>query len=88
MARVDRGNKRLDGRDTESLEILLRSHGWQLVEQRINRELEKQQADLERPHSEGETAAIRGKIEMLRLTLRLPQQLRTESMKGRTKPDE
>ena len=86
MPRPDIRTRGLDGRDTEALDVLLASRGWQLLEQRLKHELGIQLADLERPHTEVDTANIRGQVKMLRLGLQLPQQLRTESKKG--KPDE
>lgn len=83
MPRADIRTRGLDGRDTEALDLLLQSRGWQLVEQRLDHELVVQLADLERPHSETDTAGIRGRVAMLRLAKQLPKMLQTESKKGK-----
>lgn len=83
MPRADIRTRGLDGRDTEALDLLLQSRGWQLVEQRLDHELAVQLADLERSHTEVETAHIRGQVKMLRLAKQLPAMLQTESKKGK-----
>ena len=83
MAATIISKRGLDGRDAEAMEALQLGRGWQLVEQRLKHELGVQLADLERPHSEIETAAIRGSIKMLRLALAMPEGLRREAAKGK-----
>lgn len=87
MARAERRNRSLDARDADSLDTLLDSRGWQLTKDRLEHELSVQVADLEREHTELETAAIRGMIKGLRLAIGLPPMLYKEATKGKVTPE-
>ncbi len=71
--------RNLDAVDGELLESLLHSRGWQLTRQRLEHELSMQQTDLEREHTETETAHIRGMIGGLRLAIALPERIEKEA---------
>ena len=86
MAKAKQSRK-LDPRDADSLDTLLEGRGWQLVRVRLDHELKVQMADLEQPKTEIETAAIRGKIGMLRLAISMPERLYQEATKGQA-PEE
>lgn len=56
--------------------------GWQLIQQRIERTLGSKRGDLEQPHSEVETATLRGYIAGLKLAMEIPNILRREAGEG------
>lgn len=72
----------LDGIDAEQVQRTTQSRGWQLITERLNKTLAGMVTDLERPHSEVDTATIRGTIAGLRLALGVPKILMVE---GNTK---
>lgn len=73
----------MDARDADSLETLLDGRGWQLTFGRLQHEIGVQVQDLERQHTELETAAIRGMLKGLRLAAGMPELLYKEATKGK-----
>ena len=59
--------------DLDAIRELKDSRGWRLVEDRVEKELERNRAALEDPHSTSDYSVTRGQIKMARTVLRLPQ---------------
>lgn len=79
---MQRKREKLDGLDAEEIAQTLGSHGFRLIHARLWRTLDVLLADLERHHSEVETATIRGTITGLRLALGIPDILMDEAKEG------
>ena len=62
----------------DALDLLLASTGWDLVRERLEMQLQRDQADLEREVGPETTAKIRGQIARLRMMIELPAGMREE----------
>lgn len=71
----------LDRVDAEAIRELTNSRGWKLFALRLQRLRQSKQLDLEQPHSEVETSALRGYLEALRTVGSIPDILIREGMK-------
>lgn len=67
-----------DTADVDALQELIYSRGWKLLEMRLRTELERKREDLEMDSDLQKTSLARGRVDSLRLALRLPIQLRDE----------
>lgn len=73
----------LDQVDAELIRETLQSPGWQLIKRGIENTLNQKVRDLVRPHTEVETANLRGEIAAIESVLALPGIL---IQKGKTGP--
>ena len=73
---------RLDQVDGELIKELLQHRGWQLVKRGIETALNQKVRDLVRPHTEVETANLRGEIAAIEMVLALPASLVQKSKSG------
>jgi len=62
----------------DALDLLLASPGWDLVRERLELQLQRDQAELEREAGPEQTAKLRGQIARLRMMLELPAGMREE----------
>lgn len=62
----------------DALDLLLDSAGWALVRTRLEVQLDRDQADLEREVGPEQTAKIRGQIARIRMMINLPAAMREE----------
>lgn len=72
----------LDQVDAELLRETLQTRGWQLIRRGVENIINQKVRDLVRPHTEGETATLRGEISALEGVLKLPQQLIEKGAQG------
>ena len=77
-----RKQDRLDQVDGELIKEMVQSRGWQLVKRGIQTALTQKVRDLVRPHTEVETANLRGEIAAIEMVLLLPQSLIQKSKSG------
>lgn len=77
-----RKQDRLDQVDGELIKEMLHSPGWQLVKRGIETALTQKMRDLVRPHTEVETANLRGEIAAIEMVLALPVSLVQKSKSG------
>jgi hypothetical protein len=77
---------RLDQVDAEHIRMMLGSPGWQLVKRGIEAMMQQKVRDLVRPHTEAETATLRGEIAAIETVLALPESLVQKAKQGA--PDE
>lgn len=73
--------QRLDLVDAELIKETLRSPGWQLIKQGLEKMLQSKTRDLIRPQSEIGTAQLRGAIETIETILDVPQIMIREGTK-------
>lgn len=71
----------LDRVDAESIRETIQTRGWKLFTLRLQKIREGKQLDLEQPHSEVDTAMLRGYLEALRAVGSIPDILIREGMK-------
>lgn len=64
---------KLDAVDAELIRETIRSAGWQLIRQGMQKMLEQKMRDLVRPQTEVETAHCRGQITAIETALNIPQ---------------
>lgn len=65
----------LDQVDAELIRETVQSKGWQLIRRGIQNVGDQKLRDLMRPHTEIETATLRGELAMIEALLKLPEQL-------------
>lgn len=75
----------LDAIDAEHIEETLASPGWYWIKFALEEARDVKMRDLVRPHTEVETATLRGSIEALNRAIELPQALMAEARKPRPK---
>lgn len=74
---------KLDGIDADHVRETIESPGWQLIRQRIERELSLKIAELVRPLDPVKTAQVRGMIEAFKTALDIPRILQAEAKENR-----
>lgn len=86
MAPLNRPGKfrdQIDPIDAEHIEEMVASRGWAWVKHGIETMRDVKMRDLVRPHSEVETATLRGFIEACERALSMPAALMAEARKGK-----
>lgn len=79
---AQRRQQRLDPIDLDNLEEMTSSGVYKLCEKRLDQVIQQQVAQLVEPHTEAETAMIRGVIKGLRIAQDIPKILRIEASRG------
>lgn len=74
---------RLDGIDADHVSTVLRSPGWQLIRQRIERTVQLKVDEVLAPLDPVKTAEVRGMIQGLKLALGVPAILQAEASANR-----
>ena len=74
--------EKLDRVDVDHVDQTVRSRGWQLIRQRIERTLEQKRVELEHDAGEVATAKLRGFIEGMKLALEIPKMLMQDGKEG------
>jgi hypothetical protein len=83
MPQRKRRADKLDGIDADHVSTVLRSAGWQLIWQRIERTIESKVAEVLQPLDPVKTAEVRGMIQGLKLALGVPAILQAEAAANR-----
>lgn len=73
----------LDQMDAELIRETVQMKGWQLIRRGIQTVGDQKLRDLMRPHTEIETATLRGELSMIEAVLKLPEQLIEKAAMGR-----
>lgn len=74
----------LDPVDAEHIQEMLDSPGWHWIKRGLENYRDIKMRDLTRPHSEVETATLRGEIAAAERALGMPAAMMAEARKGRT----
>ncbi len=71
----------IDAVDAEQIQEMLDSPGWQWIKLALEMKQQEKMRDLVRPHTEVQTATLRGEIDALGIAAAMPQVLIAEARK-------
>lgn len=74
--------EQLDQVDAELIRECTQTPGWQLIRRGIESILNQKVRDLVRPHTEVETATLRGEISAIETVLKMPAELARKGQTG------